>query len=150
MIRRRRILLAAGAACAAMLAGTTGMQSQTGTGRSGEWRDYAGDKGFTSNSPLDQINASNVKNLRIAWQRPAVADELRAQQPDLRFGNSFRSTPLMVDGVLYAQNGIGLVEAFDPETGKTIWVQERFEGDQLRGQPSRGISYWGAGAEAVC
>ena len=148
MIRRRRILLAAGAACAAMLAGTTGMQSQTGTGRSGEWRDYAGDKGFNKYSPLDQINSSNVANLRIAWRRSAVADELRAQQPDLRFGNSFRSTPLMVDGVLYAQNGIGLVEAFDPETGKTIWVQERFEGDQLRGQPSRGISYWGAGSEA--
>jgi quinoprotein glucose dehydrogenase len=54
----------------------------------------------------------------------------------------------MIDGVLYAQNGIGLVEAFHPETGKTIWVQERFEGDQLRGQPSRGISYWGTGAEA--
>ena len=49
----------------------------------------------------------------------------------------------MIDGVLYAQNGIGLVEAFDPETGKTIWVQERFDGDQLRGQPSRGIAHWG-------
>jgi quinoprotein glucose dehydrogenase len=148
MIMRRRILLAAGAACAAMLAWTTGIQSQTGTGRTGEWRDYAGDKGFTKYSPLDQINASNVANLRIAWRRSAVADELKAAQPDLRYGNSFRSTPLMIDGVLYAQNGIGLVEAFDPETGKTIWVQERFEGDQLRGQPSRGIAQWGTDADA--
>src|SRR4026208_940893 len=119
MIRRRRILLAAGAACAAMLAGTTGMQSQTGAGRSGEWRDYAADKGFTKYSPLDQISASNVATLRIAWRRSAVADGPRAQQPRLRFGNSFRSAPLMVDGLLFAQNGIGLVEAFDPETGKT-------------------------------
>ena len=148
MIMRGHMPFAAGAACAAMLAWTTGIQSQTGTGRSGEWRDYAGDKGFTKYSPLDQINASNVANLRIAWRRSAVADELKAEQPDLRFGNSFRSTPLMIDGVLYAQNGIGLVEAFDPETGKTIWVQERFEGDQLRGQPSRGIAQWGTNAEA--
>src|SRR5688500_14078446 len=148
MIMRGRTRFAAAAACAAMLAWTTGIHSQTGTGRGGEWRDYAGDKGFTKYSPLDQINATNVANLRIAWRRSAVADELRAEQPDLRYGNSFRSTPLMIAGVLYAQNGIGLVEAFDPETGKTIWVQERFEGDQLRGQPSRGISYWGTGAEA--
>jgi quinoprotein glucose dehydrogenase len=143
----RRVLLTA-AACVAVFGLTVDLRSQTGTGKTGEWRDYAGDKGFTKYSPLDQINASNVKSLQIAWRRSAVADELRVQQPDLRFGNSFRSTPLMIDGVLYAQNGIGLVEAFDPETGKTVWVQERFEGDQLRGQPARGISYWGTGAEA--
>ena len=144
MIMRGRLLLAAGAACAAVLGSAVDLRSQAGAGRAGEWRDYAGDKGFTKYSPLDQINAANVANLRIAWRRSAVADELRAEQPDLRFGNSFRPTPLMIDGVLYAQNGIGLVEAFDPETGKTVWVQERFEGDQLRGQPSRGISATGA------
>jgi quinoprotein glucose dehydrogenase len=147
MMRRVPTLLAAIAACA-VIGSTVDLLSQTGTGKTGEWRDYAGDKGFTKYSPLDQINASNVANLRIAWRRSAVADELRAGQPDLRFGNSFRSTPLMIDGVLFAQNGIGLVEAFDPETGTTVWVQERFEGDQLRGQPARGISYWGSGAEA--
>jgi quinoprotein glucose dehydrogenase len=145
MKRRGGTFLLAAAACAAVFASTAHLRSQAGAGRSGEWRDYAGDKGFTKYSPLDQINPSNVRNLRIAWRRPAVADELRAEQPDLRFGNSFRSTPLMIDGVLYAQNGIGLVEAFDPETGKTIWIQERFEGDQLRGAPARGIAYWGSG-----
>jgi len=92
MISPGRTFLAA-AACAAVFGSAVDLRSQSGTGKTGEWRDYAGDKGLTKYSPLDQINASNVKNLRIAWRRSAVADELRAQQPDLRFGNSFRSTP---------------------------------------------------------
>jgi quinoprotein glucose dehydrogenase len=128
-------------------AGTVRLDGQTGSGTSGEWRDYGGDKGFTKYSPLDQITSANVRNLRIAWRRPAVADELRAEDPNLRFGNAFRSTPLMVDGVLYASNGIGLVEAFDPGTGKTIWIQERTPGDQLRGGAMRGVAFWrGQGA----
>jgi quinoprotein glucose dehydrogenase len=120
---------------------------QTGTGPGGEWRDYGGDKGFTKYSPLEQINRRNVGNLRIAWRRPAVAAELSAEDPNLRFGNAFRSTPIMVGGVLYATNGIGLVEAFDPGTGKTLWIQERIEGEPLRGGAMRGVAYWqGKGA----
>ena len=33
----------------------------------GEWRRIGGDAGSTRYSPLDQITAQNVKNLRIAW-----------------------------------------------------------------------------------
>ena len=97
MKRRGRTFLLAAAACAAVFSSIAHLRSQAGAGRPGEWRDYAGDKGFTKYSALDQINASNVRNLRIAWRRPAVADELRAEQADLRFGNSFRSTPLNGD-----------------------------------------------------
>src|SRR5437762_13571491 len=111
-------------ACTAILA------AQHGT-KGGQWRSYNGDAGSTKYSPLDQINKDNVGRLRIAWRRPAVAEELRAQNPKLTVANNLRSTPLMVGGVLYASNGIGLVEAFDPGTGKTIWVQE-FDGE-LRG-----------------
>jgi len=34
----------------------------------GEWRFYGGDAGTTKYSPLDQINASNVKDLKIVWE----------------------------------------------------------------------------------
>jgi glucose dehydrogenase len=34
------------------------------------------------------------------------------------------------------------IEAIDPETGKTVWVQEHAAGEQLRGQPMRGIAFW--------
>ena len=64
-----------------------------------------------------------MADLEVAWRRPAVAAELHERWPDLQYSNQ-RSTPIIVDGVLYASNGIGLVEAFDPGTGETIWVQE--------------------------
>ena len=95
--------------------------AQTGNG---EWRSYCGDAGSTKYAPLDQINKDNVKKLRIAWRRPAVDPQLAARDPELQVPNNFRATPLMVSGVLYSPNGVGLVEAFDPGTGKTIWVQE--------------------------
>src|SRR5437660_12855259 len=99
------------------------LHGQRGTSES-QWPNHSGDKGSTKYAPLDQINRNNVRNLRIAWHRPAVADEFRPQHPNLSFSNLFRSTPLMINGVLYASNGIGLVEAFDPATGKTLWVLE--------------------------
>ena len=46
-----------------------------------EWRFYSGDNGSTKYSPLDQINKSNVGNLKIAWRRPQV-DPSRAAGPD--------------------------------------------------------------------
>ena len=97
--------------------------AQHGT-RSGEWRSYAGDIGATKYAPLDQITRENVSNLRIVWRRPAVDPGLTACDPSLRFSNNFRATPIMVNGVLYSPDGIGLAEAFDAATGRTIWVQE--------------------------
>ena len=128
------------AAVAALLA--FGEQSQV----SGEWRYYSGDNGSTKYSPLDQINKSNVANLKIAWRRPQVDPSL-LQGATVRIFNNFRSTPIMVNGVLYASNGIGLTEAFDPETGKTLWVQSP-GADGLRGTANRGVAYWGEGADA--
>ena len=55
----------------------------------------------------------------------------------------------MVDGVLYSPNGAGLVEAFDPGTGETIWIQEPLdEGPQAyRGTDTRGAAYWTDGTD---
>ena len=36
----------------------------------GEWREYSGDTGASKYSPLDQINRSNVAQLRVVWRRP--------------------------------------------------------------------------------
>src|SRR4029077_4419964 len=99
--------------------------------------------------PLDQINKGNVANLTIAWRRPAIAAEFRAKYPDLGLSHSFESTPVMVGGLLYASDGLGLVEAFDPATGKTIWTQELVErGAAPRGSASRGVAYWRSGDDA--
>ncbi len=123
--------------------------AQRGT-NNGQWTVHGGDKGFTRYAPLDQINEENVNALRIAWRRPAVDASLHARWPELQYSNQLRSTPLMVDGVLYASNGIGLIEAFDPATGETLWVQDLpFLGDETpRGTSNRGHGYWEDGDDA--
>jgi quinoprotein glucose dehydrogenase len=68
--------------------------------------------------------------------------------PALTFSANFRATPLMVDGVLYSPNAVGLVEAFHPATGKTIWVQEPFDPKELPGESTRGVAYWSDGKDA--
>ena len=120
----------------------TGAAAQNGT--SGEWRVHGGDNGYTRYAPLDQINADTVNDLEIVWRRSAVDTTLHDRWPDLQYSNQLRSTPVMVDGVLYGSNGIGLVEAFDPATGETVWVQEiDYLGDETpRGAANRGVGYW--------
>ena len=107
----------------AVLAFEGGLVAQSGPADV-EWRHYSGDNGSTKYSPLAQITKDNITRLRMAWRRPQLDPALLEQNPKLRPGNNFRSTPIMVGGVLYASNGVGLVEAFDPATGRTIWVQQ--------------------------
>src|SRR5438046_4650838 len=138
----RRMLVGVGIVLA------TGFAAAQQGARGGEWARYGADMGTTKYSPLDQINRDNVSRLRIAWQRPAVDPSISSRVPNFSHSYNYRSTPLMVGGVLYSPNGIGLVEAFHPGTGKTIWVQEPFPGEPnggLRGNSARGVDYW-AGA----
>jgi quinoprotein glucose dehydrogenase len=116
----------------------------------GEWREYSGDLGASKYAPLDQIDRSNVARLRIAWRRPALDAIVTAQAPQMRAARTFRSTPLMIDGALYAANGVGFVEAFQPDTGKTLWVEPPLEAgpNGYGGASTRGIGYWGAGDDA--
>ena len=115
----------------------------------GEWHAYGADDGATKYSPLDQIDASNVDRLRVAWSRPTVDQSILDVVPDLGYGNANRATPLMIDGVLYAPNAVGLVEAWNPATGETIWVQSPDEQTPAgyRGAGHRGIAYWTDGNE---
>ena len=114
----------------------------------GQWRWYSGDLGSTKYAPLDQINKENVGRLQIAWRRPAVDSSLVKRKPDFSFSRDFRATPLMIDGTLYGPNGIGLVEAFHPATGKTLWVQQPFADEPqqgLLGDSTRTVAYWAQG-----
>jgi quinoprotein glucose dehydrogenase len=127
---------------AAILVGTGGAQPPAAPG---EWRSYGGDPGSTKYSSLDQINAGNVKNLKIVWRRPAFDLELKQKYPKLAGNNYYRATPLMVGGRLYVQNGLGFAQAIDAETGNVVWTQEPLTND-LQGlvgaPPSRGVAYW--------
>jgi glucose dehydrogenase len=131
-----------------ILAGVSGAAAGP-TPAPGEWRYYGGDPGGKKYSPLAQIDRHNVSKLRILWQRPSVDATLSQAEPDLNPYGNLEATPLMVDGVVYAADALGLIEAFDPGTGKSIWVQEPlvpgFRG--LAGIATRGIAFWSDGGK---
>ena len=64
-------------------------------------------------SPLDQIDRTNVGDLRLAWSRA------------LRAGGRQQGTPLVYDGVLYMPNPSDVIQAIDAVTGDLLWEYQR-------------------------
>ena len=127
---------------AAMLAFTLApADAQYGTPATGEWRVNGGDSGSTRYSPLAQIDATNVKNLQIAWR-------WKAQNMGPNPQTAWEVTPLMIGGKLFFTAGTGrTVVAADAATGETLWT---YRGDDTaeRGAVranNRGVSYWSDG-----
>jgi quinoprotein glucose dehydrogenase len=120
-------------------------------GPAGEWRQYSADGSSSKYSPLDQINLSNVGQLRVAWRRPQVDPDLMQANPTAKPSNRYTATPIMTDGTLFVPDGFGLVEALDPATGRTKWMQTPIApGVQglMSGGAHWGVSVWGRGADA--
>lgn len=91
------------------------------------WPTYNGEYSGRRYSTLDQINASNIGSLTIAWI-------FRTK------GASIKSTPLEVNGVMYLTTPDN-VWAIDAHTGRRIWHYHRAsEGDHI-GQ--RGVGMYG-------
>ena len=113
-----------------------------------EWTYWGSSHYFQRYSPAAQINSDNVSDLEIVWRRPAVDESITSAYPRLRISGNLRATPIFINGVLYSSNGVGLVEAFDPANGETLWVQEPDESTlaEVEGQSSRGVEYWSDGA----
>lgn len=134
--RVRRSVFAA-ACVAASLAPVVAVRAQQGAG-GGEWRHYGGGPGNTRYAPLDQIDRTNVGSLEVAWRWKAAN-----YGPAPEF--NYRTTPLMVDGVLYATAGYRrVVAAIDAGTGETLWTYRLDEGDRSapRRNSGRGVAYW--------
>jgi quinoprotein glucose dehydrogenase len=124
------------------------VHAQTGT-RNGEWRTYGGDLGSTRYAPLDQINAENFGKLQVAWRFKTDVFGIR---PDY----NLQTTPLMINGVLYATVGSRRVAvAIDAATGELLWMYRLDEGKRSAAAPrllsGRGVAYWtdGKGDERI-
>ena len=118
----------------------------------GEWRTYAGDQGSTKYSPLDQIDAANFEDLRIAWRWQSADGALDLDALRERLGEfsirGFQVTPLMIGGTLYLSTALYQVAALDAGTGEARWVYDPRvydEGRPTHGYGSRGIAYWADG-----
>lgn len=148
-IRRHKAnIVTNGIAVASLTLISANVAAQHGT-TTGDWDAYGADNGATKYTALDQINSDNVNDLEIVWRRPALDASYLELNPQQRYTNSWNGTPLVKNGVAYISNGVGLVEAFDPATGETIWTQEPPGGvEGLPGASTRGPAYWSDGANA--
>src|SRR5437867_1297301 len=113
--------------------------------KNGDWPYYTADVKGTKYSPLDQINASNFKELEVAWR--FKTDNL-GTRPEYKL----EGTPIMVKGILYATGGTRrAVFALRADTGELLWTHSEFEGARAVNAPrqlsGRGVSYWTDGKE---
>ena len=93
------------------------------------WRTYNG-WGY---SPLDQINKTNVKDLKVAWTWSLTP-------------GATETTPIVHDGILYVFNYADKVQALNAATGDLIWQYTRAlpaklvtEGGQFLGKRNMAI-----------
>ena len=110
-----------------------------------EWPVYGGNAAAQHYSELDQINASNFNDLRVEWRWYAGNNGPRPETKS-------ETTPLMIDGVLYATAGTTRnVVAIDALTGETLWIWRPQEGDRYDSAPrkisGRGVAYWRDGSD---
>ena len=105
-----------------------------------EWRTYLGDKGFSHAAALDQIDATNVHELREVWRYDAGGGSDNG-------ATQMQCSPIMVKGILYCTSPLLHVFAVDAATGRELW---RFEPRSDMGflpNPNRGVVYWEADSE---
>jgi quinoprotein glucose dehydrogenase len=105
-----------------------------------DWPVYGGGADDIRYSRLDQINTTNVSQLKIAWT---------FDTGDAFPGSEFQCNPLIINGVLYSTTPKINVVALDAATGKQLW---RFNPDPaakaLSKMRNRGLTYWSQGDQA--
>ena len=99
-----------------------------------DWAYIGGSPGNVHYSPLKQINAANVSQLTQVWSF------------DTGEQGGLETTPLIIDGVLYAYTPTQKVFALDAATGKLIW---RFDSERgaVPARAERGLAYWRDGKD---
>jgi mono/diheme cytochrome c family protein len=96
-LRSSLLALAAAALVGAMSVGLAQTVDDLNNPPPGEWPQHGRDAAATRYSPLDQINTSNVSDLRLAWAR------------DLDFRQSHQGTPTFWGGLLYVSTNTGVI-----------------------------------------
>ncbi|MCZ4089940.1 glucose/quinate/shikimate family membrane-bound PQQ-dependent dehydrogenase [Sinorhizobium psoraleae] len=112
----------------------------------GEWHQYGRTPFGQRYSPLDQINAENVANLRVAWQYQ-TGD---VKRPDDVGETTYQVTPLKVKDTLYLCTPHNWAIALDAATGEEKWKYDSNSGmnPDRQHQTCRGVTYWADPAAA--
>ncbi|WP_222941895.1 PQQ-dependent dehydrogenase, methanol/ethanol family [Pseudomonas veronii] len=102
----------------------------------GQWLSHGRTYSEQRYSPLEQINAGNVKGLGLAWYK------------DLDNTRGLESTPLFHDGVIYTSMSWSRVIAVDAVSGKELWSYDP-QVERVKARTSccdavnRGVALWG-------
>src|SRR5947208_15482401 len=75
----------------------------------GNWLMYSGNYRSYRYSRLDEINTTNVRDLRLKWIY------------QMKTAHHVETTPLVVDGVMYVTRPPNDVVALDAQTGRKFW-----------------------------
>jgi alcohol dehydrogenase (cytochrome c) len=103
------------------------------------WLTYYGAYDAQRYSPLDQINAENVRKLSPAWVFQAGSSGMHAGASTY----SFEASPLVVEGVMYVSGPDGKVWAIDAVTGEELWRYKHaspFDTSLCCGNVNRGVA----------
>ncbi len=98
------------------------------------WLQHHRDYSAQRYSPLDVINKSNIKNLKLAFAVPLGGKSA---------GESLEATPLVEDGFMYMVDSWGVVYKIDVRSGTAgtiVWKMDPKEANQDR---NRGVALWG-------
>ncbi len=121
-----------------------------------DWPSYAADKASSKYVPFEQISASNINLLDLAWTWMSPDNETvlenQRQQNFRATPGAFKVTPIAVDGVLYTSTSFGRVVAIDGQSGRELWQFDTRSWEAGRpanlGYNHRGVAYWSDGANA--
>ena len=102
------------------------------------WPYVGGDAGGMRYSTLQQINRTNVKDLKPRWVFHTSGKNGNGLIPT---GFAIECTPIVIDGVMYLTSADTQVIAVNAVTGRELW---RFDAhtDKTNHQPNRGVAYW--------
>lgn len=121
-----------------------------------DWRFYGRTPKGDRFSPLDQITAANVKDLKVAWTA-RTGDTMRPGEDqggtDAGHEFNFEDTPIKVGDTLYVCTGHSWVVAFDAATGQKKWsFDPKANTDADVYLACRGVAYYEApqGTQTDC
>lgn len=110
------------------------------------WSNYKGSPASIQYSSLTQIDTSNVKELKVAW-------EYHSGDADTIHQSQIQCNPIIVDGVLYGTSPEMKLFALDASTGVQKWVFNPFDSMDSNRRSffimnnCRGVSYWTDGKD---
>lgn len=104
------------------------------------WRDYGRTLLGQRYSPLDQIDTSNVANLKVAWQYQTGDVKL----PEDVGETTYQVTPLKIGDTLYLCTPHSWAIALDATSGEEKWKFDPGAGlnPDRQHQTCRGVTYW--------